>query len=160
VSGRMVDALSEGGSKSRLKTAFVLAGGGSFGAIQVGMLHSLVAHAADRSDGRAPVGMVRGAAFVGTFAAVLAGKSSSRGVEWGPSNKTGATSELDSDRRNFAMDGNFGMGQFGHGVVHHCGEPCPNGQVQCWKCPAKARVSSPSTFPIGRKTPGIKVVGT
>jgi hypothetical protein len=115
----MVDALSEGGSKSRLKTAFVLAGGGSFGAIQVGMLHSLVAHAADRSDGRAPVGMVRGAAFVGTFAAVLAGKSSSRGVEWGPSNKTGATSELDSDRRNFAMDGNFGMGQFGHGVVHH-----------------------------------------
>src|SRR6185437_11630016 len=41
---RMVEALSEGGSGSRLKTAFVLAGGGSFGAVQVGMLHSLVAH--------------------------------------------------------------------------------------------------------------------
>jgi Patatin-like phospholipase len=40
----MVEALSERGSGSRLKTAFVLAGGGSFGAIQVGMLHSLVAH--------------------------------------------------------------------------------------------------------------------
>src|SRR6185437_15255776 len=40
----MVEALSEGSSRSQLKTAFVLAGGGSFGAIQVGMLHSLVAH--------------------------------------------------------------------------------------------------------------------
>ena len=39
----MVEALSEGGSGSRLKPAFVLAGGGSFGAIQVGMLHSLTA---------------------------------------------------------------------------------------------------------------------
>jgi len=38
------EAFSEGGSGSRLKTAFVLAGGGSFGAIQVGMLQSLVAH--------------------------------------------------------------------------------------------------------------------
>ena len=28
----------------RTKTAFVFAGGGSFGAIQVGMLHSLAAH--------------------------------------------------------------------------------------------------------------------
>src|SRR4029079_12371089 len=27
--------------------------------------------------------------------------------------------ELDSDCRDLAMDGNFGMSQFGHGVVHH-----------------------------------------
>ena len=32
------------GGESQLKTAFVFAGGGSFGAVQVGMLRSLAAH--------------------------------------------------------------------------------------------------------------------
>src|SRR4029078_2237820 len=38
-------------------------------------------------------------------------------------------------------------------------EPCPNGQIQCWKCPAKATVSSPSTFPTARNTVGEEVSG-
>jgi hypothetical protein len=60
----------------------------------------------------------------------LASKSSSRGVEWGPSNKSGATSELDSDCRNLAMDGNFGMGQFGHGRGAPQCEPCPDSMLE------------------------------
>src|SRR6476619_4687704 len=62
----MVEALSEGGSGSRLKTAFVLAGGGSFGAIQVGMLHSLVTHGvtADMVVGSS-VGALNGAFYAG-----------------------------------------------------------------------------------------------
>src|ERR1044072_7365136 len=36
--------LSDSGNSGQPKTAFVFAGGGSFGAIQVGMLHALVAH--------------------------------------------------------------------------------------------------------------------
>ncbi len=36
-------------SSNKPKTAFVLAGGGSFGAIQVGMLHSLAAAASRRT---------------------------------------------------------------------------------------------------------------
>ena len=48
------------------KTAFVFAGGGSFGAIQVGMLHSLAAHgvAADMVVGSS-VGALNGAYYAG-----------------------------------------------------------------------------------------------
>ena len=48
------------------KTAFVFAGGGSFGAIQVGMLHSLVAHgiSADMVVGSS-VGALNGAFYAG-----------------------------------------------------------------------------------------------
>jgi NTE family protein len=48
------------------KTAFVLAGGGSFGAVQVGMLHSLAAHgiAADMVVGSS-VGALNGAFYAG-----------------------------------------------------------------------------------------------
>ncbi|WJR78011.1 patatin-like phospholipase family protein [Bradyrhizobium sp. NP1] len=49
------------------KTAFVLAGGGSFGAIQVGMLHSLAKHGigADMVVGSS-VGAINGAFYAGT----------------------------------------------------------------------------------------------
>jgi NTE family protein len=57
----------------RAKTAFVFAGGGSFGAIQVGMLHSLAAHGvtADMVVGSS-VGALNGAFYAGdpTFAGV------------------------------------------------------------------------------------------
>jgi NTE family protein len=57
----------------RPKTAFVFAGGGSFGAIQVGMLHSLTAHGvtADMVVGSS-VGALNGAFYAGdpTFAGV------------------------------------------------------------------------------------------
>ena len=48
------------------KTAFVFAGGGSFGAIQVGMLHSLVSHGAtaDMVCGSS-VGALNGAYYAG-----------------------------------------------------------------------------------------------
>ena len=48
------------------KTAFMFAGGGSFGAIQVGMLHSLAAHgiAADMIVGSS-VGALNGAFYAG-----------------------------------------------------------------------------------------------
>jgi len=48
------------------KTAFVFAGGGSFGAIQVGMLHSLIAHgiSADMVVGSS-VGALNGAFYAG-----------------------------------------------------------------------------------------------
>ena len=51
---------------ARSKTALVLAGGGSFGAIQVGMLHSLAAHgiAADMVVGSS-VGSLNGAYYAG-----------------------------------------------------------------------------------------------
>ena len=51
---------------SATKTAFVFAGGGSFGAIQVGMLHSLAAHgvAADMVVGSS-VGALNGAFYAG-----------------------------------------------------------------------------------------------
>jgi len=53
--------------RTQSKTAFVLAGGGSFGAIQVGMLHSLAAHgiAADMVFGSS-VGALNGAYYAGT----------------------------------------------------------------------------------------------
>lgn len=53
-------------SKANGKTAFVFAGGGSFGAIQVGMLHALVAHGvqADFVVG-ASVGAINSAYFAG-----------------------------------------------------------------------------------------------
>jgi NTE family protein len=52
---------------AKLKTAFVFAGGGSFGAVQVGMLRALVAHgvAADMVVGSS-VGAMNGAYFAGT----------------------------------------------------------------------------------------------
>ena len=48
------------------KTAFVLAGGGSFGAIQVGMMHSLAAHgiSPDMVVGSS-VGAINGAYYAG-----------------------------------------------------------------------------------------------
>ena len=51
---------------ARLRTALVLAGGGSFGAIQVGMLHSLATHgiAADMVVGSS-VGSLNGAYYAG-----------------------------------------------------------------------------------------------
>jgi len=51
---------------STRKTAFVLAGGGSFGAIQVGMLHELIAHGI-RPDFivGSSVGALNGAYFAG-----------------------------------------------------------------------------------------------
>ena len=70
----MVEALSEGGSGSRLKTAFVLAGGGSFGAIQVGMLHSLVAHGVTAD-------MVVGSSVGAMNAAYYAGIPTVEGIE-------------------------------------------------------------------------------
>jgi NTE family protein len=53
-------------SEGQPKTAFVFAGGGSFGAIQVGMLHSLVSHgiAADMVLGSS-VGALNGAYYAG-----------------------------------------------------------------------------------------------
>jgi NTE family protein len=55
-----------GPEKAGAKTAFVFAGGGSFGAIQVGMMHSLAAHgiSADMVVGSS-VGALNGAFFAG-----------------------------------------------------------------------------------------------
>jgi len=52
--------------RAQPKTAFVFAGGGSFGAIQVGMLHALAAHgvAADVVFGSS-VGALNGAYYAG-----------------------------------------------------------------------------------------------
>jgi NTE family protein len=66
-------ALSITDQAGRPKTAFVFAGGGSFGAIQVGMLHSLAAHgiATDMVVGSS-VGALNGAFYAGdpTFSGV------------------------------------------------------------------------------------------
>ena len=53
-------------ANSACKTAFVLAGGGSFGAIQVGMMHSLAAHgiSPDMVVGSS-VGAINGAYYAG-----------------------------------------------------------------------------------------------
>src|SRR5258706_4154823 len=56
------------------KTAFVFAGGGSFGAIQVGMLHSLAAHGISAD-------MVVGSSFGALNGAFYAGDPTLRGVE-------------------------------------------------------------------------------
>src|SRR5438552_13854780 len=58
--------VSAPGDASTKKTAFVFAGGGSFGAIQVGMLQSLAAHgiAADMVVGSS-VGALNGAFYAG-----------------------------------------------------------------------------------------------
>jgi NTE family protein len=58
--------LSASDDVSATKTAFVFAGGGSFGAIQVGMLHSLAAHgiSADMVVGSS-VGALNGAFYAG-----------------------------------------------------------------------------------------------
>jgi len=58
--------VSASGAASTTKTAFVFAGGGSFGAIQVGMLQSLAAHgvAADMVVGSS-VGALNGAFYAG-----------------------------------------------------------------------------------------------
>jgi NTE family protein len=57
--------LPSSGNSSR-KTAFVFAGGGSFGAIQVGMMHALAAHGivADMVVGSS-VGALNGAYYAG-----------------------------------------------------------------------------------------------
>jgi NTE family protein len=58
--------LSESGSSGQSKTAFVFAGGGSFGAIQVGMMQSLASHGigADMVVGSS-VGAINGAFYAG-----------------------------------------------------------------------------------------------
>jgi NTE family protein len=58
--------LSASTQDGRVKTAFVLAGGGSFGAIQVGMMHALAAHgiSADMVVGSS-VGAINGAYYAG-----------------------------------------------------------------------------------------------
>src|SRR3954466_8040468 len=60
------NTLSASDVTSATKTAFVFAGGGSFGAIQVGMLHSLIAHgiSADMVVGSS-VGALNGAFYAG-----------------------------------------------------------------------------------------------
>src|SRR5262245_55247971 len=60
------EAVSASDTASATKTAFVFAGGGSFGAIQVGMLHSLAAHGitADMVVG-CSVGALNGAFYAG-----------------------------------------------------------------------------------------------
>ena len=59
-------ALSVSDDPGHAKTAFVFAGGGSFGAIQVGMMHSLAAHgiSADMVVGSS-VGALNGAFYAG-----------------------------------------------------------------------------------------------
>ena len=59
-------ALSVFDQMGQTKTAFVFAGGGSFGAIQVGMMHSLAAHgiSADMVVGSS-VGALNGAFYAG-----------------------------------------------------------------------------------------------
>jgi NTE family protein len=59
-------ALSDSGNPGRPKTAFVFAGGGSFGAVQVGMMQSLVSHGvtADMVVGSS-VGAINGAFYAG-----------------------------------------------------------------------------------------------
>jgi NTE family protein len=59
-------ALSASTQDGRVKTALVLAGGGSFGAIQVGMMHALAAHgvSADMVVGSS-VGAINGAYYAG-----------------------------------------------------------------------------------------------
>src|ERR1700758_3789411 len=58
--------VSSTGDKGQRKTAFVFAGGGSFGAVQVGMLRSLAAHGvtADMVVGSS-VGALNGAFYAG-----------------------------------------------------------------------------------------------
>jgi NTE family protein len=58
--------LSDSGSSGQPKTAFVFAGGGSFGAVQVGMMQSLVGHGigADMVVGSS-VGSINGAFYAG-----------------------------------------------------------------------------------------------
>src|SRR5258708_28343936 len=67
-----------------VKTAFVFAGGGSFGAIQVGMMHSLVAHgiSADMVVGSS-VGALNGAYYAGdpTLKGVLRLETIWRGLQ-------------------------------------------------------------------------------
>lgn len=62
-----MEPLAASRDRTRPKTAFVLAGGGSFGAVQVGMLRSLVGHGlnADMVVGSS-VGAMNGAYYAGT----------------------------------------------------------------------------------------------
>ena len=77
-------SLSASSDGDRAKTAFVLAGGGSFGAIQVGMLHALTANgvSADMVVGSS-VGSINGAHFAGdpTLKGVLELETIWRGIK-------------------------------------------------------------------------------
>ena len=66
--------MSASGDASAKKTAFVFAGGGSFGAIQVGMLQSLVAHGVTAD-------MVIGSSVGALNGAFYAGDPTAKGVE-------------------------------------------------------------------------------
>ena len=61
-----LEFLTRPAEASASKTAFIFAGGGSFGAIQVGMLHALAAHGikADMVFGSS-VGALNGAYYAG-----------------------------------------------------------------------------------------------
>src|SRR5258708_9387453 len=76
--------LSVSNHAGRVKTAFVCAGGGSFGAIQVGMMHSLAAHGilADMVVGSS-VGALNGAYYAGdpTLKGVLRLETIWRGLQ-------------------------------------------------------------------------------
>jgi NTE family protein len=76
--------LSESNRAGRTKTAFVFAGGGSFGAIQVGMMHALAAHgiSADMVVGSS-VGALNGAYYAGdpTLKGVLRLETIWRGLQ-------------------------------------------------------------------------------
>ncbi len=78
------EALSVSNHAGPAKTAFVLAGGGSFGAIQVGMMHSLAAHgvSADMVVGSS-VGALNGAYYAGdpTLKGVLQLETIWRGLQ-------------------------------------------------------------------------------
>jgi NTE family protein len=78
------EALSVFNHAGPTKTAFVLAGGGSFGAIQVGMMHSLAAHgiSADMVVGSS-VGALNGAYYAGdpTLKGVLQLETIWRGLQ-------------------------------------------------------------------------------
>jgi NTE family protein len=82
--GQRKRVVSASTQDNRPKTAFVLAGGGSFGAIQVGMLHALVANGvtADMVVGSS-VGSINGAYFAGapTLKGVLELETIWRGIK-------------------------------------------------------------------------------
>jgi len=79
-----LEALSVSNHAGPAKTAFVFAGGGSFGAIQVGMMHSLAAHgiSADMVVGSS-VGALNGAYYAGdpTLKGVLQLETIWRGLQ-------------------------------------------------------------------------------
>ena len=98
------------------KTAFVFAGGGSFGAIQVGMMHSLAAHgvSADMVVGSS-VGALNGAYYAGdpTLNGVLQLEAIWRGLEELYSADPAAKALLDAIRKD-RVEAVWPIGARGH----------------------------------------------